>query len=335
MRLVIALGGNALLHRNEAPDAMIQTERLALAAPALARLARQHQVVFVHGNGPQIGLLARESTDDRAIATPYPLAALGAETQGLIGSFIQQALHNAGLASPIVTLISHTIVDADDPAMLAPTKFIGAVYSRRRAHRLARDYRWDVALDGRGWRRVVASPQPQRIVELASGDALLRSGASVIMGGGGGIPLTEGRGYHPVEAVVDKDHTASLIARELRADLLVILTDVPGVLADYGTPQQRVIDNTTPMLLRSLPFPVGSMGPKVEAACTFTEATSRRAAIGALEDAEALVDGTAGTQITAAAALTPAVDDAQHAGHDEPSPPDPAPDTPTPRPRPR
>ncbi len=300
MRLVIALGGNALLHRNEAPEAAIQSGRLAQAAPALARLAQQHQVIIVHGNGPQVGLLAEESTNDRSIAAPYPLAALSAETQGLIGSLIQQSLHNAGLTSPVVTLISHVIVDASDPAMHAATKFIGAGYGKHHANRLARRHDWEVALDAHSWRRVVPSPQPLRIVEIASGEVLLRSGATVVMGGGGGVPLVDADGYHPVEAVVDKDHTASLIARELSADRLVILTDVPGVLANYGTFDQKVIDHTTPAALRALSFPQGSMGPKVDAACTFTEATGRRAAIGALDDAEALVDGTVGTQIESA-----------------------------------
>ncbi|WP_022886163.1 carbamate kinase [Glaciibacter superstes] len=298
MRLVIALGGNALLHRHEPPEAATQVARLALAAPALARLAVQHQVVFVHGNGPQVGLLARESTDDATLTAPYPLAALDAETQGLIGSLLTQALHNAGLAGPIVTLVTHTVIDADDPAMGEPTKFIGAVYDHHRAHRLAADHGWDIARDGDGWRRVVFSPLPQRIVELHAGATLLDTGATVIMGGGGGIPLTDHDGYTPVEAVIDKDHTAALLARALGAEQLVILTDVPGALTDYGTPDERVIGDTTPGLLRALPFPAGSMGPKVDAACTFVENTGKPAAIGALEHAEEVVDGIVGTQIT-------------------------------------
>ncbi|HEU5223192.1 MAG TPA: carbamate kinase [Candidatus Lumbricidophila sp.] len=304
MRIVIALGGNALLRRDEAPDADTQTARLALAAPTLAQLAQQHQVVLVHGNGPQIGLLARESTDDRSLTSPYPLTALGAETQGLIGSLIQQSLHNAGLSKPAVTLITHTIVDADDPALSNPTKFIGAVYSRRKAARLARDHGWRIAPDWNGWRRVVASPQPRRIVELEAARTLLTAGVTVVMGGGGGVPLTEDRGYHPADAVIDKDHTAALIATELAADLLIILTDVPGVLSDYGTPDQSVIESSTPALLRLLSLPEGSMGPKVDAVCTFTELTGKRAAIGALEDADAVVRGTAGTQVQAGSTLT-------------------------------
>jgi carbamate kinase len=299
MRIVIALGGNALLHRGEPPDAAIQTERIATAAPALARLAMAHEVIIVHGNGPQVGLLAHESSDDRTLTAPYPLGALGAETQGLIGSLLQQALHNAGLPIPAVTLITHVVVDADDPAMAAPTKFIGAVYPELEAHQLADRHGWTIAPDGDGWRRVVASPKPRRVVELAAAATLLQSGVTVVMGGGGGIPVIEERGYRPVDAVIDKDHVASLIARELDAELLVILTDVVGAISNFGTPGELVIGDTTPALLHALPFPAGSMGPKVEAACAFVDATGRRAAIGGLDTAEDVVNGDVGTQITA------------------------------------
>ncbi len=301
MRLVLALGGNALLRRDEAPDAAAQAARLAVAAPALARLAERHSVVIVHGNGPQVGLLARESTDDRALSAPYPLGALSAETQGLIGSLLTQSLRSAGLAAPVVTLVTHTIVDAADPALAEPTKFIGAVYDEHRARRLAARHGWSIARDGDGWRRVVPSPLPRRVVELAAGSALLAAGTTVIMGGGGGIPLLEEDGYRPVDAVIDKDRTAALLAESLDADRLVILTDVPGAMTDYGTPDERVIERTTPALLRALPFPGGSMGPKVAAACAFTEATGRLSAIGALEHAEEVVEGIVGTQVAGTA----------------------------------
>lgn len=297
MRVVIALGGNALLHRDEAPEAATQVARLALAAPALARIAAAHQVVFVHGNGPQVGLLARESTEDETLTAPYPLSALGAETQGLIGSLLTQALRNAGYPGEAVTVITHTVVDSGDAALLTPTKFIGAVYDYRHARRLADDHGWKIAPDGDGWRRVVPSPLPLRIVELPAAGTLLSAGCTVIMGGGGGIPITDASGYRPVEAVIDKDHTAALLARTLDADALVILTDVPGAIADYDTPTATVIAATTPALLRALPFPEGSMGPKVDAACGFVEATGKRAAIGALEHAQDVLDGTVGTQI--------------------------------------
>ncbi len=300
MRLVIAVGGNALLHRGEVPDITTQTTRLAAVAPTLARLAEAHEVILVHGNGPQIGVLARESTEDCTLSAPYPLTALGAATQGIIGSLIQQALHNAGSRKPIVTLVSHTIVEADDPAMRTPTKFIGAVYTARKAHQLAAEHGWHIGADGAGWRRIVPSPRPRHIVELKSAVTLLRAGVTVIMGGGGGVPLTENPDYRPVDAVIDKDHVASLIGREWGAELLVILTDVPGVIAHFATPDHRVIRNTTSEELRALQLPAGSMGPKVEAACAFVDFTGRRAAIGALETAEAVVAGTAGTQILAA-----------------------------------
>ncbi|WP_103663012.1 carbamate kinase [Microbacterium sp. CJ77] len=299
MRFVIALGGNALLHRHEAPEAATQVARLSLAAPALARIAAAHQVVFVHGNGPQVGLLARESAEDETLTSPYPLSALGAETQGLIGSLLIQALHNAGHPGQAVTVITHTVVDADDAAMGTPTKFIGAVYDCRHARRLADDNGWDIAADGEGWRRVVPSPLPRRIVELSAAATLLAAGSTVVMGGGGGIPVIDSDGYRPVEAVIDKDHTAALLARLLHADALVILTDVPGVIADYGTPAATVIAATTPALLRTLPFAAGSMGPKVDAACGFVEATGKRAAIGSLDHVQDVLDGTVGTQITA------------------------------------
>jgi len=298
MRLVIALGGNALLHRGESPDAATQTARLALAAPALARLARAHDVVFVHGNGPQVGLLARESADDPDLAEPYPLASLSAETQGLIGSLLTQELYNAGMTRPAVTLVTHTIIDSGDPAMATPSKFIGAVYDKWSAHRLAADHHWNIALDGEHWRRVVPSPRPQRVVEVDAAAALIDTGITVVMGGGGGIPLVDENGYQQVDAVIDKDHTAALIAQSLNADLLVILTDVPGVITDYGTPQAAVIASTTPALLTAFSFPAGSMGPKVAAASSFVNATGRRAAIGSLDHAEEVVGGTVGTQIT-------------------------------------
>lgn len=298
MRLVIALGGNALLRRDEPPEAATQAACVAAVAPALAQIARDHQVVFVHGNGPQIGLLARESGADPTLKAPYPLAALGAETQGLIGSLLSQALHNAGRTGPIITLVTHTVVDAQDPAMTDPSKPIGPVYGEQRAQQLVAGLGWDIAPDGDGWRRVVPSPMPCRVVELETGASLLESGATVIMAGGGGVPLTDNRTYHQVDAVIDKDHTAALLACELGADQLVILTDVPGVFTDYGTAEQRLISLTTPTKLQGLEFAAGSMGPKVAAACSFVEATGKSAVIGQLEHAIDVVAGKSGTLIS-------------------------------------
>lgn len=298
MRIVIALGGNALLRRGERPDAEVQVAHLAAAAPALAAVAAEHEVVFVHGNGPQVGLLALESTADPGLSKPYPLSDLVAETQGVIGYWIQQALRNAGLARPAVTLVTQTVVSARDTAFGTPTKFVGTGYPEDEARRLELRTNWSFRQDGGEWRRVVASPEPRRVVELDAAEILLRNGVAVVLAGGGGVPVAEGaKGLSGVDAVVDKDLTAALIATELRADLMVLLTDVPAVYLDYGMPNQRALHEIGVAELATLRFPAGSMGPKVMAAGRFVEATKGRAAIGSLDEAAAVIAGTAGTQI--------------------------------------
>ncbi|MEV5967648.1 carbamate kinase [Kribbella sp. NPDC051952] len=298
MRMVIALGGNALLRRGERPDADVQVAHLAAAAPALAAVAAEHEVVFVHGNGPQVGLLALESTSDPGLSKPYPLSDLVAETQGVIGYWIQQALHNAGLPRPAVTLVTQTVVSASDPAFGTPTKFVGTGYPEEEARRLELRTTWSFRPDGDQWRRVVASPEPQQVVELDAAEVLLRNGVVVILAGGGGVPVAErASGLAGVDAVVDKDLTAALIATELRADLMVMLTDVPAVYLDYGTPTQRPLREIGVAELAAIGFPAGSMGPKVTAAARFVEATKGRAAIGSLDDAAAVIKGAGGTQI--------------------------------------
>ena len=300
MRMVIALGGNALLRRGERPDAAVQVAHLAAAAPALAAVAAEHEVVIVHGNGPQVGLLALESTADPGLTKPFPLSDLVAETQGVIGYWIQQALANAGLARRAVTLVTQTVVSASDPAFGTPTKFVGTGYPEDHARLLGSTTGWSFRQDGAEWRRVVPSPEPRRVVELDAAGILLRSGITVILAGGGGVPVIEGTaGLAGVDAVVDKDLTAALVATELRSDLLVMLTDVPAVYLDYGTPTQRPLHDIGVADLAALRFPAGSMGPKVTAAGRFVEATKGRAAIGSLDDAAAVIAGTAGTQITA------------------------------------
>ncbi|MEU4294668.1 carbamate kinase [Kribbella sp. NPDC026596] len=300
MRMVIALGGNALLRRGERPDADVQVAHLAVAAPALAAVAAEHEVVIVHGNGPQVGLLALESTADPALSKPYPLSDLVAETQGVIGYWIQQALSNAGLARRAVTLVTQTVVAATDPAFGTPTKYVGTGYPEDHAQLLESTSGWTFRQDGSQWRRVVASPEPRRIVELDAADVLLRNGMTVILAGGGGIPVVErNSGLAGVEAVVDKDLTAALVATELRADLFVMLTDVPAVYLDYGTPKQRPLHEITVADLAALTFPEGSMGPKVRAAARFVEATKGRAAVGSLDETAAVIAGTTGTQIVA------------------------------------
>jgi carbamate kinase len=297
VRVVVALGGNALLRRGERPDAAPQVEQVRHVAAPLARVARLHELVVVHGNGPQVGLLALESAADTSLSRPYPLGDLVAETQGLIGCWLQQALGREQPA-PVVTLVSQTVVDADDPAFATPTKFVGSVYSEADAQRLGVEYAWTFARDGDRWRRVVASPLPQRVVETETADLLLRHGVTVVVAGGGGIPVIEGAaGLEAVEAVVDKDKVASLLAEELSADLLVVLTDVPAVMADWGTSQQRPLGTVTAAELAENAFPPGSMGPKVEAVCAFVRRTGHRAAIGSLDDVLDVLDGTKGTQV--------------------------------------
>jgi carbamate kinase len=300
MRIVVALGGNALLRRGESPESAIQLEHVAEAAPALAKAATEHELILVHGNGPQVGMLALESAADPTLSRPYPFSDLVAETQGVIGYWLQQGLANAGLTTPVVTLVTQTVVDPADPAFQDPSKFVGTVYDERRAHEMAAANDWGVRRDGAGWRRVVASPLPQRIVEIETARTLMSSGTTVVLAGGGGVPVVEeAHGLRGVEAVVDKDYVAALVATELRADLLVLLTDVDGVMTDYGTPKQALLRNVSSDALRAMRFSAGSMGPKVTAACRFVEETRGHAAIGVLASADDVIGGAVGTQIYA------------------------------------
>ncbi|MDQ2755626.1 MAG: carbamate kinase [Actinomycetota bacterium] len=300
MRLVIALGGNALLQRGEKPDAATQLQHVRAAARALAPLAPDHELVICHGDGPQVGMLALESENDVSLSNPYPLDVLVAETQGMIGYWIAQSLRNAGVTTPILSLVTQTIVDRADPAFAHPTKYVGRDYDHTRAQQLADQHGWAIAEDGRRWRRVVASPEPQRLVEQDSITTLLAHHTVVICGGGGGAPVFEDdRGQlSGAPAVVDKDYVASLLAVTVHADRLVVLTDVPAVMADFGTPQAAPLSHLTLDDLASMQFPVGSMAPKVEACRRFVRATGASAVIGALDDVAALLDGRAGTTIT-------------------------------------
>ncbi len=310
MRIVAALGGNALLERDEKPDAGIQLRHIRTAAQALAPLADRDDLIICHGNGPQIGMLALESTDDASLTHPYPLDVLGAQTQGMIGYWLAQSLRNAGVTKPILSLITQTVVDASDPAFAQPTKFVGPVYSRQHARQLADRHAWTVAADGDEWRRVVASPRPQRIVEQDSITRLVQTGTLVICGGGGGVPvIADDHGQMcGVEAVIDKDLTAALLAITVEADRLIVLTDVPAVLSHFGTPQAVPLRNLDLDELAGMQFPAGSMGPKIEACRQFVATTGRPAAIGSLSDAAAILGGSAGTTITAARAR----DDVEH-----------------------
>jgi carbamate kinase len=300
MRIVIALGGNATLHRGELPDADVQTTNIDRVATAVAGLALEHEIVVTHGNGPQIGLLTEESTADPALSAPYPLDLLGAQTQGMIGSLLFRALHDALPGHRIATLVTHTLVRADDPAFGRPTKFVGRPYSRATAGFLAREHGWHFADDGRGWRRVVPSPSPERIVEADTLHELLSGGALVVCAGGGGVPVTADKdtgALTGVDAIVDKDLTAARLAEDLRADFLLILTDVPCVFTGYGTRDPRPLLDATPGELRRGGFSAGSMGPKAEAAARFVERTGGLAAIGALDAAYEIVHGRSGTLV--------------------------------------
>ena len=294
----MALGGNALLKRGQPLTAENQRRNVAIAAKALAPLAHDYQLVISHGNGPQVGLLSLQSAAYEEIEE-YPLDILGAQTEGMIGYIIEQELGNLlPMEEPLATILTMVEVDPDDPAFNNPTKPIGPVYSEQEAKILAKQKGWSVAPDGEHWRRVVASPEPQRIFEMRPIHWLLENGATVICAGGGGIPTV----YKPngtlegVEVVVDKDRASALLAFELDAGLLILATDTDGVYLDWGTEDARIINRVTPEQMEQYEFEEGSMGPKVEAACGFVRRSGGRAVIGSLTDMQGMVAGTAGTQ---------------------------------------
>jgi carbamate kinase len=304
MRVLVALGGNALLRRGEPLTAENQRKNVKIAAETLAPIGREHQLIVSHGNGPQVGLLALQGAA-YSKAEIYPLDVLGAETEGMIGYMIEQELGNIlPFEQPFATLLSMTEVDPNDPAWKNPDKPIGPVYTREEADRLSAEKGWAMALDGAGFRRVVPSPKPKRIFQTRPVRWLLEKGCIVICAGGGGIPTMYGPDgkLHGVEAVVDKDRAGALMARELDCDLFVMATDADAVYADWGSPTQRAIRRASPEALRGLRFSAGSMGPKVESAIEFAETTGRTAAIGALADVGRIVRGDAGTRIEAGAA---------------------------------
>ena len=291
MRLVIALGGNALLRRHERPSLAVQRRNMAEAAAALAPVLGQHQVVLTHGNGPQVGWLGRSHA--------LPLDVLDAETEGLLGYLIEQELRNVLPGCELATLLTQVEVDRDDPAFAEPTKPIGPIVGRAEAQR-REAFGERFHEEAGGWRRLVPSPAPVRLLGYGAVERLLAGGWLVICAGGGGIPVAArpSGGWEGVEAVVDKDATSALLARTLEADCLLLLTDVDGVYADWGTDRSRRFDSVGAAELLAQRFAAGSMGPKVEAACRFVLETGRRAAIGRLGDVAALVEGTAGTQIS-------------------------------------
>jgi carbamate kinase len=306
MRVVIAMGGNALLKRGEPMTAEAQRANVRHAAPALAAVAGDHELVLTHGNGPQVGLLALQAEAYKDVEA-YPLDVLGAQTEGMIGYVLEQELGNLlPQEAPLATILTMVEVDPADPAFDDPTKFVGPVYELAAADELAASRGWMFARDGERWRRVVPSPEPKRIFEIRPIRWLLDRHVVVICAGGGGVPTAyrgregdtpAGRELAGVEAVIDKDLASELLAREVAADLYVMVTDVDGVYVDWGTVQQRLLTRVTPEQLRALAFSAGSMAPKVDAAIRFVERTGNRAAIGALDRIEEIVKGDSGTQV--------------------------------------
>ncbi|NWD73070.1 carbamate kinase [Pseudomonas gingeri] len=302
MRIVVALGGNALLRRGEPMTADNQRANIRIATEQIAKIYPGNQLVIAHGNGPQVGLLSLQAAAYTQVS-PYPLDVLGAETEGMIGYIIEQELGNLlDFEVPFATLLTQVEVDPKDPAFQHPSKPIGPVYSKVEAEQLAAEKGWSIAPDGDKFRRVVASPKPKRIFEIRPIKWLLDKGSIVICAGGGGIPTMYGEDgkLKGIEAVIDKDLCSALLAEQLEADLLVIATDVNAAFVDWGQPSQKAILQAHPDDLEKLGFAAGSMGPKVQAACEFARHTGKVAVIGSLADIEAIVQGKAGTRISTA-----------------------------------
>ena len=304
MRVVAALGGNALLRRGEPLTAENQRANVRTACAALAPVALEQELVISHGNGPQVGLLALQGAAYTPVET-YPLDLLGAQTEGMIGYLIQQELGNLlPFEKPLATLLTQIEVDPADPAFQDPTKPIGPVYTADEAARLAAEKGWTFKPDGDSMRRVVPSPLPKRIFGVGTIEVLLRQGCVVICAGGGGIPVMytaepvpAGRRLVGIEAVIDKDLASALLAADLGAQVLAIVTDVDGVYEGWGTADQKLIERATPDELARTEFAAGSMGPKVKAACKFVEETGGRAVIGSITRTQEMLTGEAGTTV--------------------------------------
>jgi carbamate kinase len=298
MRIVIALGGNALLKRGEPLTMQAQRRNAHAAAQAIAQVAPGNELILTHGNGPQIGLLALQSPVG---ADPVPLDVLNAETDGMIGYLLEQELVNALGECRVVTVLTQIEVDPTDAGFSRPTKFIGPQYGAEEAQRVARERGWTMAQDGAPWRRVVASPAPRAILEIGAIRTLVSAGLVTICAGGGGIPVhrTAAGRYEGIECVVDKDFTSALLAEELHADCLLMLTDVSAVFTGFGTAAARELRQVSRAALAAMHFPAGSMGPKVEAACRFAREPGRRACIGRLDDVRNILEGRAGTMVSA------------------------------------
>ncbi|MBT4347048.1 MAG: carbamate kinase [Euryarchaeota archaeon] len=298
MRIIVALGGNALLRRGQPLTATNQRDNVRIAARALAPIATDNQLVISHGNGPQVGLLALQSEAYDEVEA-YPLDVLGAQTEGMIGYMIEQELGNLlPITVPFATILTMVEVDPEDPAFDNPSKPIGPIFTEEKAKELANEKGWVMKPEGEHWRRVVPSPEPHRIFEMRPIHWLLEKNTIVICAGGGGIPTVydEEGNLQGVEVVIDKDRASALLAFELDAELLILATDASGVYLDWGTDDAKMIERTTPEEIEQFEFAAGSMGPKVEAAADFVRRTGQRAVIAALADLEAMVAGKAGTQ---------------------------------------
>lgn len=300
MRIVIALGGNALLRRGEPLTFENQRQNIKIACEQIAKVWPNNELVIAHGNGPQVGLLALQGAAYTEVPT-YPLDVLGAESVGMIGYMIQQELGNlVPFDVPLATILSQVEVDKNDPAFKNPTKPIGPVYSKEEAERLAKEKNWSIAQDGDKYRRVVPSPLPKRIFEIRPVKWLLERGSIVICAGGGGIPTyyDDQHNLHGVEAVIDKDLCSALLAENLDADLFIIATDVSAAFIDWGKDTQKAIASAHPDAIKEISFASGSMGPKVQAAINFARYSGKDAVIGSLSDIVDIVKGKAGTRIS-------------------------------------
>ncbi|KAB0462966.1 MULTISPECIES: carbamate kinase [Vibrio] len=296
--VVVALGGNALLRRGEPLEADVQRRNIETAVKTISEIAKVYNVVLVHGNGPQVGLLALQGLEYKKV-NPYPLDVLGSETQGMIGYMLMQEFKNYLPNRNISCMLTQMTVDPNDPAFADPTKPIGPIYEEAEARELAEKFHWIVKPDGQHFRRVVPSPRPTGIVEHEAITQLIDAGHLVICTGGGGIPVKKENGkLVGVEAVIDKDMSAAFLAKQLDADALLILTDADAVYLDWGKPTQHALRSTTPSELAKFEFDAGSMGPKIEASCEFIQQGGKVVGIGALEDGLQILQGQAGTNIT-------------------------------------
>ncbi|MFA0014535.1 carbamate kinase [Vibrio lentus] len=296
--VVVALGGNALLRRGEPLEADVQRRNIETAVKTISEIAKVYNVVLVHGNGPQVGLLALQGLEYKKV-NPYPLDVLGSETQGMIGYMLMQEFKNYLPDRNISCMLTQMTVDPNDPAFADPTKPIGPIYEEAEARELAEKFHWIVKPDGQHFRRVVPSPRPTGIVEHEAITQLIDAGHLVICTGGGGIPVKKENGkLVGVEAVIDKDMSAAFLAKQLDADALLILTDAEAVYLDWGKPTQHALRSTTPSELAKFTFDAGSMGPKIEASCEFIKQGGKVVGIGALEDGLQILQGQAGTNIT-------------------------------------